>query len=264
MSGTVAVPGRTPARGVFGGRQVRDIWALGRLEMLRVLRNKQYLIFTLAFPVVFYLAVGKQAPGYSVDGVPFAAFYMVAMATWSALSGALNGNAQRISQERKDGWIRQLRLTPLPASGYVAAKVIASMVTTVPSIVIVLTLGHFYAGVTMAAWKWVVVGGAAWLGAMTFAALAVAIGYKFLPDRAQPLALLVYFGMSILGGLWFPLHGVLRTVGLALPTFRVAQIGTDVLAGSAVSTTAVAVILGWLAGFVLLAAMAVRSTAEKM
>jgi ABC-2 type transport system permease protein len=264
MSGTTAMTPALGPRPMPGTREVRGTMALSRLEMMRVLRNKQYLIFTLAFPLVFYLAVGKQAPGTKFYGVPFAAYYMVAMATWSALSGALNGNAQRISQERKDGWIRQLRLTSLPASSYVVAKVIASMVTTVPSIVIVLALGHFYGGVYMAAWKWVVIGAAAWLGAMTFAALAVAIGYKFLPDRAQPLALLVYFGMSILGGLWFPLSGVLQAIGKALPTYQVTRIGTGVLAGGTVPVTAVAVILAWLAGFVVLAALAVRSTAEKV
>jgi ABC-2 type transport system permease protein len=56
----------------------------------------------------------------------------------------------RISQERKDGWIRQLRLTSLPANAYVLAKVIASMVTTVPSVVIVLALGRCYGGVHLA------------------------------------------------------------------------------------------------------------------
>jgi ABC-2 type transport system permease protein len=99
---------------------------------------------------------------------------------------------------------------------------------------------------------------------MTFAALAVAIGYKFLPDRAQPLALLVYFAMSILGGLWFPLSGVLLTIGKVLPTYHVLRIGAGVLATSSVSMTAVAVVLAWLAGFILLSALAVRSTAEKV
>jgi hypothetical protein len=37
---------------------------------------------------------------------------MISMAMFGAFSGALTGNAQRISQEKKDGWIRQLRLTP--------------------------------------------------------------------------------------------------------------------------------------------------------
>ncbi|MDR3031580.1 MAG: ABC transporter permease, partial [Kitasatospora sp.] len=176
---------------------------LARLEMLRVLRNKRYMIFTIGLPVALYLAFGRsQATAY---GVGFKAFYMIAMASIGAFSGALTGNAQRISQERKDGWIRQLRITPLPAFGYVTAKIIASLVTTVPSIVIVLVLGRFYGGVQLAPWKWIAVGVVIWLGSMTFASLAVGIGYRFMPDTVQPVTMFVYLLMSILGGLWFAL-----------------------------------------------------------
>ena len=115
--------------------------ALTRAEIMRLFRNKRYFIFTVGFPVVLYLLVGKNVSA-TAYGISFAAYYMVAMATFGAFSGALTGNAQRIAQERKDGWIRQLRLTSLPANAYVLAKVIASMVTTVPSVVIVLALGR--------------------------------------------------------------------------------------------------------------------------
>ena len=145
--------------------------ALTKAEIARLRRNKRYLIFTVALPVMFYLIFGKQnAKGY---GVSFAAFYMVGMAAFGAFSGAFNNNTIRISQERKDGWIRQLRLTPLPASAYVVAKVLASMVTTVPSIIIVFLIGRFYGDVHMAAWKWVVCALAIWLGTLIFAALEI-------------------------------------------------------------------------------------------
>jgi hypothetical protein len=40
----------------------------------------------------------------------------------------------------------------------------------------VLALGRFYGGVHLAAWKWLAIAGVVWLGALTFAALAVALG----------------------------------------------------------------------------------------
>src|SRR5215470_4281392 len=98
--------------------------ALAGAEIRRLRRNRRYLFFTIAFPVVLYLIVGKNTT--SAYGVSFKAFYMVAMATFGALSGAFNNNTIRISQERKEGWIRQLRLTPLPANAYVVAKLLAS------------------------------------------------------------------------------------------------------------------------------------------
>jgi ABC-2 type transport system permease protein len=236
--------------------------ALGRAEVRRLGRNKRYSIFSVALPVVLYLVVAPQTKHASAYGVGYAAYYMIAMASFGAFSGALTGNAQRISQERKDGWIRQLRLTSLPANAYVVAKVIASMVTTVPAIVIVLALGRFVGDVHLAGWKWVVIGAAIWLGTMTFAALAIAIGYRFDPDTVQPIAMFVYLVMSILGGIWFALSGFLAKIGQALPTYQIVRIGTDLVASQPVAITSIVVILAWFAAFVMLAVLAVRTTAE--
>jgi len=236
--------------------------ALARIEIVRLRRNKRYLMFTLALPVVLYLLVAKQVQHVTAYGVAYKAYYMIAMASFGAFSGALTGNAQRISQERKDGWIRQLRLTPLPPQSYVIAKVIASLATSIPSIVIVLLLGRFYGGVELAGWKWVVIGVAVWVGTLVFAALAVAIGYRFMPDTVQPMAMFVYLIMTFLGGVWFALSGVLQDIGQVLPTYQIIKVGTDVIGTGTVPVGSVAVILAWLAGFVILAWLAVRATAE--
>jgi ABC-2 type transport system permease protein len=237
-------------------------FALARAEIIRLGRNKQYSIFSIALPVVLYLVIAPQAKSVPVYGVGFRAYYMIAMASIGAFSGALTGNAQRISQERKDGWIRQLRLTSLPANAYVVAKVIASMATTVPSVVIVLALGRFYGDVHLAGWKWLAIGGAIWLGSLTFAALAVAIGYRFMPDTVQPVAMFVYFLMSILGGLWFGLSGFLLKIGQVLPTYQITRIGTDLVGNRSVPATAIVVVVAWFAAFVVFAVWAVRTTAE--
>jgi ABC-2 type transport system permease protein len=235
---------------------------LAKLEAQRVLRNKRYLLFTLALPVVLYLSFGRSKTlAYGVD---FKEFYMIAMASIGAFSGALNGNAIRIAQERKDGWIRQLRISTLPATSYVTAKILASMVTSVSIVAIVLLLGRFYGGVHMPLWKWVALGAAIWIGAMTFAALAVAIGYRFMPDTVQPIVMFVYLGMSVFGGLWFPLSGNLEKIAKVLPTYQITRLGTDVITQGTIPVYRVGIILAWLAGFVVLAALSVRSTAEKI
>jgi ABC-2 type transport system permease protein len=239
---------------------MRGTLLLARTEINRLRRNRRYFLFTLALPVVLYLIVAKQ--GKSAYGVDFTAYYMVAMATFGSFSGALNGNAIRISEERKLGWIRQLRLTPLPANAYVIAKLLVSMATTVPSVVIVLLLGRFYGGVHLAAWEWIVIAIIVWLGSMIFAALAVAIGYRFQPDQVQPVAMLVYFTFTILGGIWFPLSGALQKVGELTPTYQAVKISTDVIGGTPVPAGLAAGLVIWLALFAALATVAVRATAE--
>ena len=235
---------------------------LAQAEVSRLWRNKRYFIFTLLLPVVLYLAIGHT--NATVYGVNFHAFYMVAMATMGAFSAALAGNAQRISQEKKDGWIRQLRLTALPANAYVISKIIVSMATTVPSVLIVLLLGRFYGGVHMPLAHWAAIAVTIWFGSTIFAALAVAIGYRYAPDQAQPIAMIIYFVFAILGGLWFPLTGVMRQIGEVLPTYAAVRISTDVLAGAAVPAGLIVGLVAWLAVFVGLATVAVRSTAESI
>jgi ABC-2 type transport system permease protein len=235
--------------------------ALTKAELMRLLRNRRYFIFTLAFPVVLYLLLGKQVTG-TAYGVGFAAYYMVAMSVFGAFSGALNGNAQRISQEKKEGWIRQLRLTPLPPNAYVVAKVLTSMATTVPSIIIVLVLGRFYGNVHLPAWEWPVVAVVVWFGSTIFAALAVAIGYRFAPEQVQPVAFVVYFVFAILGGLWFPLSGALGNIGKFTPTYEAVKIATDVIQGVSVPAGLAIGLVIWLGIFIGLATLAVRATAE--
>jgi len=234
--------------------------ALAKAEIIRLRRNKRYLFFSIALPIVLYLALAKQK--VAEDGVEFKIFYLFEMASLGAFSGAFNNNTIRISQERKDGWIRQLRLTPLPANGYVFAKIIATVAVTAPQIAIMMLLGRFYGGIDLPIWKWLAIALAIWLGTLIFAALAVAVGYSMNPNSVQPVIMLIFLFFSIFGGLWFPISGVLGKFAEGTPTFRIVQIATDVVTYGTVSWAAIGVILAWLAAFVALAWFAVRNAAE--
>jgi ABC-2 type transport system permease protein len=234
---------------------------LTKLDMLRVMRNGRYLIFAIAMPAVLYIAVGNSTK--ETSGVEFKAYYMLAMATYGAFAGALMNNSIRIATERKSGWTRQLRLTPLPGWGYVFAKVVTSLVTTVPSVLVVFVLGGLMFDVQMPAWKWAVNAVVLWIASMTFVSLAVAIGYRFDPETAQPAMTLVFFPMAILGGLWFPLTGTMEKIGEWFPTYQAHKLGTDILSTGKISGLSVAVVLGWGALFVALAVVSYRSAQER-
>jgi ABC-2 type transport system permease protein len=243
---------------------MRKTLLLAKVEVLRLRHNRRYMITTLAFPIVLYLFVGRSVKS-DVYGVSFAAYYMVAMATFGSFSGALTGNAVRIAEERRQGWIRQLRLTSLPANGYLIAKLIAAMAITVPSVVILLLLGRFFGHVHLAAaWEWVAIAAVVWLGALIFSALAVAIGYRLQPDQVQPIALLIYFVFLILGGIFFPISGALKNIGQFTPTYEAIKIATDVAAGLSVSASLIIGMVVWLAIFSGLAILSVRGTAENV
>ena len=93
------------------------------------------MIFTLGIPVVLFLVIGGAFDG-TVGGVSGQTWYMVNMGMFGAM-GAVLGVGARIAVERDAGWNRQLRLTPLPALGYVVGKVVTGMLIALPPLLLV-------------------------------------------------------------------------------------------------------------------------------
>ena len=130
---------------------------------------------------------------------------MVSMASFGALTAVLMGNSERIAKEREKGWVRQLRLTSLPGRGYVLAK-IAQRGRGQPA-VDRRRLRRRRAPSRAYGWtpgSGSPLTGAIWAGSLVFAALGVAIGYLASGDAVRPITMIIYFGLSILGGLWLP------------------------------------------------------------
>jgi ABC-2 type transport system permease protein len=136
------------------------------------------------------------------------------------------------------------------------------MATTVPSIVIVMLIGRFFGNVHLPLWQWFVIAVVIWLGSTIFAALAVAIGYRYPPDQAQPITIMCYFVFATLGGIWFPFTGVLGNICKGTPTFEAVNIATDVIANKSVPAYLIIGLVVWLGIFAGLATLSVRSMAE--
>jgi len=99
---------------------------------------------------------------------------------------------------------RQLRVTPLPPLAYVFGKAATAILVALPALLLVSLLGVTIHHVHLRTQAWVGFLLGTWLGAIPFAALGVLIGYAFDTQSAQGGMMVVYFGLSILGGMWFP------------------------------------------------------------
>ncbi|MEV6479101.1 ABC transporter permease [Streptomyces sp. NPDC051576] len=202
--------------------------SLIRLELTRALRNRKFLFFSVIYPSVIFLLVSNQTGNVDGTGLSVAKYVMVSMASFGALTAVLMGNSERIAKERENGWVRQLRLTPLPGRGYVLAKTASAAVVSLPSIVVVFAVAALVKDVRLDAWQWLALTGAIWAGSLVFAALGVAIGYLASGDAVRPITMIIYFGLSILGGLWFPSTTFptwLQDIAKWLPTHAYAALG---------------------------------------
>jgi len=202
--------------------------SLIKLELTRALRNRKFLFFSVIYPSVIFLLVSNQKGDVDGSGLSVAKYVMVSMASFGALTAVLMGNSERIAKERENGWVRQLRLTTLPGRGYVLAKTASAAVVSLPSIVVVFVVAAVLKDVRLDAWQWLALTGAIWAGSLVFAALGVAIGYLASGDAVRPITMIVYFGLSILGGLWFPSTTFptwLQDIAKWLPTHAYAALG---------------------------------------
>ncbi|MFI6011863.1 ABC transporter permease [Streptomyces sp. NPDC051243] len=205
--------------------------SLIKLELTRALRNRKFMFFSVIYPsVIFLLASNQNGTDGEVagTGLTVAAYVMVSMASFGALTAVLMGNSERIAKERENGWVRQLRLTTLPGRGYVLAKTAGAAVVSLPSIVVVFLVAAVVKDVRLDAWQWLALTAAIWAGSLVFAALGVAIGYLASGDAVRPVTMIVYFALSILGGLWFPSSSFpvwLQDIAEWLPTHAYAALG---------------------------------------
>jgi ABC-2 type transport system permease protein len=229
--------------------------SLIRLELTRALRNRKSMFFSVLYPSLLFLLIAGNASSTEKlgdTGLTLPTYMMVSMASFGALTAVLMGNSERIAKEREGGWVRQLRLTPLPGRGYVFAKTAGAAVVSLPSIVIVFLVAATVKGVRLDAWQWLALTGAIWAGSLVFAALGVAIGYLATGDAVRPITMIVYFGLSILGGLWMPtttFPGWLQDIAKWVPTHAYAALGQAVEQSRAPHAGDVALLVAYFALF---------------
>jgi ABC-2 type transport system permease protein len=231
------------------------------LEVRRALRNPAYLLYTVGFPVGFYLLFTTVFGG---NGGGWAAQYMVSMALYGSMGAGLTGVGARIALERTGGWTRTLALTPLRPAGYLAIKLGAGTILTVPVILLVMACGAVVNDVRLPAASWLLLVPLLWLGTLPFLALGIAIGYTLRDETAFGAAMVSLFVFAIGGGLWLPVQafpGWLADVAYALPTYRAGELCWRVLDGRQPFGAGALVFAAWLVALLGLAGWRFRRAA---
>jgi ABC-2 type transport system permease protein len=222
-----------------------------KLEIVRALRNKRFLFFSVIYPAALYLLIAGGADNKPLPGMKLnmPLYYMVSMAAFGAMTAVMLGNSERIAKERESGWVRQLRLTALPGRGYVAAKIASAATVSLPSILLVMIVAAAVKGVRLEAWQWIAIAAGTWLGSFVFAALGVAIGYLATGDAVRPISMLLFFALAFLGGLWMPMTLLpqwVQNISEWLPTHAYAALGAAVETGAAPHAKDMAILAGYL------------------
>ena len=227
-------------------------------QLRRIGRNKQYLFFTVLLPALFTVFFTKIFGAQTTTGAQYqdwAGSYMVSMMAYGALGAAL-GATIRISFDRASGWLRQLRVTPVPQTQVFAVDVAVGTLLTLPSLVVVALVGRFVTGVQLPATTWLALIGVLWAGSIAFVALGILIGLSLDEKAAGGAIGILGTILAALGGLWVPVEifpGSMQALARTLPSYWYAELGRDVAAGGVPSLLAVVAVAGFTAAFALLA-----------
>lgn len=229
-----------------------------RYELIRAFRNRRLFIFSLAFPVVLYLAIaGPNRNEHDLGGTGIAAplYFMVGLAAFGTMNAVI-GAGVRISAERSVGWNRQLRLTPLSARAYLLAKVLTAYLMALVTLVALYAEGVSL-GVRLSAVGWLEMTGLLLIGLVPFAALGILVGHLLNVDSIGPALGGGTALLALLGGVWFPIgSGVLHDVAETLPSYWLVQASRVAIGGESWGLRGWIVVAVW---SVVLAALAARA-----
>jgi ABC-2 type transport system permease protein len=189
-----------------------------RYDMRRLYRNRRFLIFTVAFPLILFLFIASSNKHVVVEGIPFPVYYLTGMVAWGT-KNAVSAGGGIIALERAVGWTRQLRITPLPVGAYMSTKV-ASGYALAGLTIVVLYISAVVVPVHLTAGGWLLMTGLVLIGLLPFAALGIFLGHSLTPDSMGPAIGVISGIFALLGGAWFPLStsGTLYDVTKLLPS----------------------------------------------
>jgi ABC-2 type transport system permease protein len=230
------------------------------LEAKRQWRNREILIFRLGLPTAVYLilnAANGDSPSTSPGG------RIVAVAALAAVISGLAAGPS-LGEERANGWLRQLRTTPLRPSAAVAAKIVVAMSFALPAIALVAAAAGLVGDNQGTALGWaesIKLVGLMWLATTPITAIGALIGLTFGGEAAHGATTLAFVVLWLAGGIFTPVSNlpeVLATVAKTLPSYGVVQVGESVAGEHSLPASAVVVLAAWTVGAGALAALAWR------
>jgi ABC-2 type transport system permease protein len=244
---------------------MRPFIAQSKSEVLRLVRSPFFLLFSVLMPISFYsIFAVLHGTDTAIEGTTWGAYSLMSMTAFSLLGTAAGQFGIRLAYERKDGLLKLLKLTPMPMSAWVSAKIAAHLLVHLLIIVVMFGYSAVVFGTEMSVWRWIASGLWLLIGSIPFLALGILLGTIRSTDAATAVSNLVYMGLSILGGLWMPLRSFpdwMQKLGEWLPSHAYANTSWSVLANGTADWLDILLLLGYGALF-LIAAILVLNRRE--
>jgi len=213
--------------GAATGPKARLFMLQSLAELRGHLRAPDFAAATVALPIVLYLIFGAPRATENIgNGGTVGQWTLVGFAIYGVLSVVLFGLGETVASERGRGYVRLVRVTPLPVAAYFGAKLVFAALASV-LIVALLGVAGALTGAGMHLDRWLAVAGILALGGLALAPIGLLVGFLARPNGAGAVALLLLFPLSLAAGTFMPveqLPEILRQVSQLTPTYHLAEL----------------------------------------
>jgi ABC-2 type transport system permease protein len=219
-----------PVRAGHGIVHVARIgWARGILEVREFFRQRETVVFTVAFPVILLLIFGSILTFPIEGGINFTQYFAPGIMAVGLFGASFQTLAIQIAIERDKGILKRLEGTPMPPASYFIGKGILVLVSVLLEVFILLAISVALGKVSLPTdWhRWVTMAWVTLLGVAAGSILGIAFSSlarnaKSAPAVVTPVALILQF----ISGVYFVFTGFpkfLQYTGAFFPLKWIAQ-----------------------------------------
>jgi ABC-2 type transport system permease protein len=204
-------------------------WARGVLEVREFFRQRESVVFTLAFPVIFLLIFGSILNFPIQGGIKFTQYFAPGIMAVGLFGASFQTLAIQIAVERDKGILKRLEGTPMPPQAYFIGKIVMVFATVVLEIAILLVISVALGKVSLPSdWhRWLTMTWVTLIGVAAGSMLGIAFSSvprsgKAAPAVVTPVALILQF----ISGVYFVFTGFpkpLQYIGAFFPLKWIAQ-----------------------------------------
>jgi ABC-2 type transport system permease protein len=204
-------------------------WQRGKIEVKEFFRQRESVIFTLAFPLIMLLVFSEILTYDIPGGLKFSQYFVPGILAAGLFGVSFQNLAIQIAVDRDKGVLKRLQGTPMPRSSYFIGKIIMVFTLVVLEIAILLAIASALGKVDLPSdpgkWLtliWVTVLGVAAGSVLGIAFSSVPRSGKAAPAVITPIALILQF----MSGVYFVFTGLnqpLQHVGAFFPLKWIAQ-----------------------------------------
>ena len=242
-----------------------------RVESMRQIRNPYTLAFTLGMPVAMYLLFGaSMGYGDTSAGNGNVKFYvMVSMAAYGT-AVAMSSITSLAATEAKQGWGRQLAMTPLSTTGYALTKLVTAVAFAAFALLAVFVAGILTGAEASDLWRWWAAAGIILGLGLIFGLYGLGVGLFFNSDTAAALASISMTFFAFFGNVFMPLDGVMLDIARFSPLYGFVALSRWPLTEGVLTTgqtdalwMVVLNIVAWLAVFIILVAIGTKRSRSR-